>query len=46
MKNSVIAIPSQYVVIMTIIYALLAIIFFDRENAFGEKPLLLTMIRL
>ena len=37
MKNSVIAIPSQYVVITTIIYALLAIIFFDMENAFGGE---------
>ena len=37
MKNSVIAIPSQYVVITTIIYALSAIIFFDMENAFGGE---------
>ncbi len=37
MKNSVIALPSQYVVITTIIYALLAIIFFDMENAFGGE---------
>ena len=36
MKNSVIAIPSQYVVITTIVYALLCPIFFESDNAFGE----------
>ena len=36
MKNSVIAIPSQYVVITTIVYALLAPIFFELDNALGE----------
>jgi len=38
MKNSVIAIPSHYVVITTIIvYALLAPVFFEMDNAFGEE---------
>ena len=37
MKKSVIAIPSQYVVITTIIvYALLAPIFFEPDNTLGE----------
>jgi hypothetical protein len=36
MKNSVIAIPSQYVVITTIVYALLCPIFFESDNALGE----------
>lgn len=35
MKNSVIAIPSQYVVITTIVYTLLAPIFFEMDNAYG-----------
>ena len=36
MENSVIAIPSQYVVITTIVYALLCPIFFESDNALGE----------
>jgi hypothetical protein len=37
MKNPVIAsIPSQYVVITTILYAFLAPIFFELDNALGE----------
>ena len=37
MKNSVvIAIPSSYVIITTIMYALLAPIFFEIDNALGE----------
>ena len=36
MKNSVIAIPSQYVVITTIVYALLCPIFFESDNVLGE----------
>ena len=36
MKNSVIAIPSQYVVITTIVYALLCPVFFEPDNALGE----------
>ena len=36
MENSVIAIPSQYVVITTIVYALLYPIFFESDNALGE----------
>ena len=36
MKNSVIAIPSQYVVITTIVFALLCHIFFESDNVFGE----------
>ena len=36
MKNSVIAIPSQYVVITTIVYVLLCPIFFESDNALGE----------
>ncbi len=37
MENSaVIAIPSQYVVITTIVYALLCPIFFEMDNALGE----------
>ena len=36
MKNSVIAIPSQYIVITTIVYALLCPIFFESDNALGE----------
>ena len=35
MKNSVIAIPSQYIVITTIVYALLCPIFFESDNALG-----------
>ena len=36
-KNSVvIAIPSSYVIITTIMYALLAPIFFEIDNALGE----------
>jgi hypothetical protein len=47
MKNSVIAIPSQYVVITTIIvYALLAPIFFEMDNAFGGETYLLWMIKI
>lgn len=37
MKNSVIAIPSLHVVITTIVYALLAPIFFEMDNALGEN---------
>lgn len=36
MKNPVIAIPSQYVVITTIVYALLVPIFLELDNALGE----------
>ena len=36
MKNLVIAIPSSYIVITTIMYALLAPIFFEMDNALGE----------
>ena len=36
MENSVIAIPSQYIVITTIVYALLCPIFFESDNALGE----------
>ena len=36
MKKSVTAIPSSYVVITTIVYALLVPIFFEMDNAFGE----------
>ncbi|MGH9979963.1 MAG: hypothetical protein ACRD6U_00240 [Nitrososphaeraceae archaeon] len=36
MKNLVIAIPSQYIVITTIVYALLCPIFFECDNALGE----------
>jgi len=36
MKNKVIVIPSSYVVITTIIYALLAPIFFEIDNSLGE----------
>ena len=36
MKNSVIALPSQYIVITTIVYALLCPIFFELDNALGE----------
>ena len=36
MKNPVIAIPSQYVVMTTIVYALLCPIFFELDNALGE----------
>lgn len=36
MKNSVIAIPSQYVVITTIVYALLCPIFFESDNVLGQ----------
>ncbi len=36
MKNSVIAIQSQHVVITTIVYALLVPIFFEMDNVFGE----------
>jgi hypothetical protein len=36
MENSVIAIPSQYVVITTIVYALLCPIFFESDNALAE----------
>ena len=35
MKNSVIAIPSQNVVITTIVYALLCPVFFESDNALG-----------
>jgi hypothetical protein len=35
-KSTVIAIPSQYVVITTIVYVLLVPIFFKLDNAFGE----------
>ena len=38
MENAVIAIPSQYIVITTIIvYAFLVSIFFEVGNAFGER---------
>jgi hypothetical protein len=37
MKNSVIAIPSQYIVITTIVYALLCPIFIESNNALGEE---------
>jgi hypothetical protein len=36
MKNSVIAIPSQYIVIIRIVYALLCPIFIESNNALGE----------
>jgi hypothetical protein len=36
MNNTVIAIPSQYVVITTILYALLNPIFFEMYDALGE----------
>jgi hypothetical protein len=36
MENSVIAIPSQNVVITTIVYALLCPVFFESDNALGE----------
>jgi hypothetical protein len=36
MENSVIAIPSQYVVITTIVYALLCPMFFESDNALAE----------
>ncbi len=36
MKNPVIANPSFYIVITTIVYALLAPIFFEMDNAYGE----------
>ena len=36
MKNSVNAIPSPYIVITTIVYALLYPIFFEMDNAIGE----------
>ena len=36
MKNTVIANPSQYVVITTIVYALLSPIFFEMYDALGE----------
>ena len=36
MENSVIAIPSQNVVIPTIVYALLCPVFFESDNALGE----------
>jgi hypothetical protein len=37
MKNSVIAIPSQYIVITTIVYTLLCPIFIESNNALGEE---------
>ena len=38
MKNRVIAIPSQYVVITTLVYAFLAPIFFEMDNnVFGKQ---------
>ena len=37
MKNTVIAIPFSHVVITTIVYALLAPIFFEMDNALGEN---------
>ena len=47
MKNSVITSQSTYVVITTIVYALLYPIFFEMDNVLGEGNtlLLLTMIR-
>ena len=36
MENSVIAISSQYILITTIVYALLSPIFFESDNALGE----------
>ena len=44
MKNSVIAIQSF--VITTIVYALLAPVFFEMDNAFGEKKTLLMMVMM
>ena len=38
MKNRVIAIPAQHVVITTLVYALLVPVFFEMDNnAFGEQ---------
>jgi hypothetical protein len=37
MKNTVIANPSQYVVITTIVYTLLSPIFFEMYDALGEE---------
>ena len=37
MKNSGTATPSQYVVITTIVYALLAPVFFEMDNVFGGE---------
>ena len=37
MENSFIAIPFQYVVITTIVYALLCPIFFESDNALGGE---------
>ena len=36
MENFVIAIPSQYVVITTIVYTLLCPVFFQSDNALGQ----------
>jgi hypothetical protein len=36
MKNAFIAIPSQYIVITTIVYALLCPIFFESDTPLGE----------
>jgi hypothetical protein len=36
MKNLVIAIPSSYIMITTIMYALLAPVFFEIDKALGE----------
>jgi hypothetical protein len=46
MENSVISIPSQYIVITTIVYALLCPRVFESDNALGESLLLTIMIRL
>ena len=39
MKNSVIVSPSSHFVVITtiIVYALIALIFFEMDNAYGEK---------
>jgi hypothetical protein len=37
MKKSVIANPSSYVLITTIVYALLATTFFEMDNVLGER---------
>jgi hypothetical protein len=43
MKNSVIAIQS-FVITTIIVYALLVPVFFEMDNAFGEKTLLMIFI--
>ncbi len=44
MKNSVIANQSPYVVITTIVYALLAPIFFEMDNVLGEGANLFVVV--